>query len=140
MNLLTRISSRSYLKIAASSIGAFLLFPKSSLHAAAFVEQPDNVVLRDYIARFYSDNDAVTTIGEKYLKCVPCNANEEKLLELILGDKGNTRLKPNMKSYDQFRETIQARIRQDFTTGQVENLEGWILSKTEVQLCSLVAL
>ncbi len=38
------------------------------------------------------------------------------------------------------RETVAARVRDDFATARVVNVDGWLLARTEARLCALAYL
>lgn len=140
MKISSRISRRAYLKTLLASAGALLLFRKPApVQAAGSVTTPDSGV-REHLARLFRDNEAATAVGRKYLSCVPCEADEQKLLSQILADADSAALGPGPAGYEGFRSAVHARVRSDFVDGRVVNLEGWVLSETEVRLCSLLAL
>jgi len=93
-----------------------------------------------YLARFFRDKHNVAAIGKRYLACAECALDEQKLLSLILPGAQNPVETCASMGYPRFEATMRQSIREDFLRGDVANLDGWILSKTELHLCSLVAL
>ncbi len=86
-------------------------------------------------ARPVTPLEGVARVGEVYLETSPAPGDaaglRAALPELTAEDAAGV--------LDQF-PALTTRIRNDFATGSIEVLEGWILARTEVQAAALVAL
>lgn len=85
------------------------------------------------LARFYEslDAQAAAQLGRAYLKLHPDEADSRQLLGLILkGTKRSTDLGAQVSS----------KVRADFASGRVVNLNDWQISETEARIFAAVAL
>jgi hypothetical protein len=75
-------------------------------------------------------------VGQAFLAAYPGERDAEALTEEIL-----TRVSgAHPIGTRRLRQAISREIRQDFASGRVVSVDGWILSETEAKLCGLVAL
>ena len=78
------------------------------------------------------DAQTIAEIGKTYLKQHPSETGESKLVELlsesIFSDK------------DMLGASINQRIKEDYKTGRIVTIDGWILSITEGRQCALYSL
>ena len=92
--------------------------------------------LRDTLQKLFSRLDSAVTVGRA---CASTGSEFCALAarELFAGDKTKAMLKADdvvgLKRY------FAERRQQDFESGRTVNVDGWILSRTEAQLCALVA-
>ncbi len=79
-------------------------------------------------------------IGERYLKLYP---EEAELKHLLTGFSNDLRLshlvltEGNEQLGDFWYFWLHSKIKEDFKHRQIVQVDGWILSKTEAQLCAL---
>ena len=85
----------------------------------------------DDIVRWLSPDAA--RVGERYLQLHSAEADLDTLAQLLLD-----RI-PNAGRDDLPRELSRA-VQEDFARGDLMNLDGWLLSRTEVRLCAVVHL
>jgi hypothetical protein len=87
----------------------------------------------------FEDPAAARAIGEAYLFQSATGLTAPAVLSLL-----SEKLGPLLRRRKQTREEIGAivtdRIRLDFAQGDCVKLDGWVLSRTEVNLCALAAL
>jgi len=84
--------------------------------------------------------DSARLIGRAYLAGYPDESGDDATLaRLILADPGGDPRVPLPSDTQRLRETIAARVREDFRQGRTARVEGWILSRTEARLCALWA-
>ena len=85
--------------------------------------------------------DSARLIGRAYLAGYPDESGDDATLaRLILADLGGGDPRaPLPVDTRRLRETIAARVREDFRHGRTARVEGWILSRTEARLCALWA-
>ena len=78
------------------------------------------------------DTETIIEIGQLYQKKYPNENNEGKLVKLlsdgISTENGSTDA------------SIARRIKEDFKTGSIVTIDGWILSTTEGRQCALYSL
>lgn len=90
----------------------------------------------DLYDQFFTHKDHAIELGQVYLKLTPADAVLSRVQEEM-----NTLLEADKHSDIQsFRTHVQALIRDDFSKGRTVILNGWVLAKTEAQLCGLIAL
>ena len=81
--------------------------------------------------------DAVRAIGEAYLRQLGREPNRESIHAAARG---------TLRSIDRARDERSAiralvrTVREDFERGRAVQLEGWILSRTEAEICALTLL
>jgi len=94
------------------------------------LEYDCNLKNPEFLSNFL-DNESIIEIGKLYLKQVPNENSERKLVSLLpVGDfSDNNTL-----------EIIQQQITDDYNSGATIIIDGWILSKTEARQCALFSL
>jgi hypothetical protein len=86
---------------------------------------------------FGDQGDAVRAVGEAYLR----QLGHDTARESVVAAAGGA-LKAIDRSRDQpgaIRALVRA-VREDFERGRSVQLEGWILSRTEAEICALTLL
>jgi len=84
----------------------------------------------EFLSNFL-DSKSIIEIGELYIKQVPDENNELKLVSLL----------PISDSSDNNTiEILQQQITDDYISGKTIIVDGWILSKTEARQCALYSL
>lgn len=78
------------------------------------------------------DTQIIAEIGELYQKQYPKENTEQELVEIL--SEGISMEKNDIS------ESITSRIEEDFKTGKIVTLDGWILSETEGRQCALFSL
>jgi hypothetical protein len=81
----------------------------------------------------FAQPDDLVRVGRVYLETVP-SENDRQHLGSLLAERFTAR-----RAF-QIENAIREVIQEDFAIDQVVELEGWILSRTEVRLCALAAL
>lgn len=107
--------------------GAYLFGKRINLDNPQTIES-----LRD---EFADIENSVRIIAEKYREMSPDNLSETDLLKEI-----NQKLSCDKNDQDLFtdlRDLIQKQIQRDYLNSDFVEIEGWMLSKTEVQLCAI---
>lgn len=84
----------------------------------------------EFLSNFL-DGKSIIEIGELYLKQVPDENNERKLVSL---------LPISHTSDNNTIEILQQQITDDYISGETIIVDGWILSKTEARQCALYSL
>ena len=85
------------------------------------------------------DKAAARAIGRVYLDAHAHEAHADALVETILARLELDGRALQGMHYAALAERIDAVIGRDFDAGDTVTLDGWVLSRTEVRLCALVA-
>jgi hypothetical protein len=84
----------------------------------------------EFLSNFL-DGKSIIEIGELYLKQVPDENNERKLVSLLpISDTSDNNTI----------EILQQQITDEYISGETFIVDGWILSKTEARQCALYSL
>lgn len=88
----------------------------------------------------FDRHDSALRIGEAYLRNDPQDADVESLPASIAGSPEEAvRIFETMRP-SELTDWIRERVRDDFRDGRMVVLDGWVLSRTVVRLCALLAL
>lgn len=109
------------------STAAVTLPTYAALHPACVTGDPD---LSAAIDGLISQRNSAAIIGEAYL----AQFENERSADILMS-KIRESLLADTKCIDE--HTLLGRIRTDFERGDVVNLHGWLLSRTEARLCAL---
>jgi hypothetical protein len=82
-----------------------------------------------------ADEAGARRVGLAYLSQSPEERDRQVLVDLLIAGV----VWPSLAGAD-VRTLIDARVRRDFASGDVVQLQGWMLSHTEARLCALAAL
>jgi hypothetical protein len=132
---MTTIPRRDFLWQALTVCGSALLTPGSAARGSQAT--PAARAARASAAYLGDRADAVRAIGEAYLRQLGRERNRESILAAARGA---------LESIDRARDEPSAiralvrAVREDFARGRAVQLEGWILSRTEVEICALTLL
>jgi hypothetical protein len=132
---MTAIPRRDFLWQALAVCGSALVAPPS-LAQGSQAPASDRAV-RSSAAYFGDRADAVRAIGEAYLRQLGRDPNRESILAAARGA---------LESINRARDERSAilmlvrAVREDFERGRAVQLEGWILSRTEAEICALTLL
>jgi hypothetical protein len=95
--------------------------------------------LQDALVGLFKNRERAYGLGIACLNALPPReSSPRQLTSAILGTA--TCDSETMKTKQEIRERIAARVCQDFAEGAVVNVQGWILSQVEARLYALVAL
>jgi hypothetical protein len=128
-NLLKILTCFSLGTIATPWVGNRLNPPQGSpLEAAVEAE----------LLSLFSSLDSAKFIGKAYLKTAKQTFDRHQFLaELCTNCQQNG---GSAQNTEQVRSWLRSRQQQDFAEGRIVELDGWMLSETEVKLCALAAL
>ncbi len=125
---------REFLLRALAACGTPLLLPARV--AGAQKVQPGRAA-QTAISYFGGDATAVQAIGELYLRELGRDQTVESILEASRGALETIERSPNQQTAV---TALVRAVRRDFQQGRSVQLEGWILSRTEAELCALTLL
>ena len=132
---MTVIPRREFLWQALSACAAGVLVPAQS--AWAVQSGPIDRAATMGAGYFGDQGDAVRAVGEAYLRQLGRDTTRESIVAAARGA-----LDAIDRSRDQagaIRALVRA-VRDDFERGRSVQLEGWILSRTEAEICALTLL
>ena len=89
------------------------------------------------LSQFFADADSAKVVGREYLRAVPTEAEQSRLLDLICAASAAGRTELVRADDTLLRALLVLRQRHDFEHGRVVRVRGWILSETECRLCAL---
>ena len=138
MTFFTRLTRRVWLKMVAGTIGAFLLSQNAWLSWNTRSVPHAEEILWHHVQRILIHPESAVVIGRKYLQYRSSEADARQLTRLLVPEEQLITLRGET-GLAKLRNIIRSRIREDFLEDRVVTLEGWVLSLTEVRLCSLVA-
>ena len=131
---MTAIPRRDFLYQALAVCGSALVAQRPAHgHQATASDR----AVRSSAAYFGERASAVRAIGEAYLRQLGRDANRESILAAARG---------TLESIDRSRDersaiqTLVRAVREDFERGRTVQLDGWILSRTEAEICALTLL
>ena len=119
-------------RVLTSSLGAFLLsWLPSSLTSAVMSPRQVSRANIELVARdLFRDRDAACAVGERALALHPRQADPAPLLEELEG----------LDRPEDIRATLSQRRLADFACGDSLVVDGWVMARSEAQLCALVSL
>jgi len=123
--------------------GLALLLAAPTIWAQSILKQPSQSAEAQAICLLYPSSEAAIRLGKIYLLQHPEHCNSQLLAKLIFSDWSESKRQLALSNPDILKEMLSRRIRRDFRLHNVSSLDGWMLSKTELQqwaLMSLVAL
>ena len=132
---MTTVPRRDFLWRALTVCGSALVAPVSLAQGSQAT--PAARAARASAGYFGDRANAVRAIGEAYLRQLGGDTNRESILAAARGA-----LQFIDRARDE-RSAIQAlvrAVREDFERGRAVQLEGWILSRTEAEICALTLL
>ena len=78
-------------------------------------------------------NESARAVGRAYLDTAPEDFDPQGLVEDLFEGQDRAEMQ-------RLRGTVASAVRADFEAGRTVSLHGWILSRTESQLCAMVTL
>lgn len=130
--MIYRLNRRNFLVLAAGILGLFSPMSSNSAKLLGKKYQDDPLI------KIYAhDLLAAKTIGLRYLRNTQSEAKADLLAEIIVKRDPILGRRFHTLSSDQLIRILRKRIRQDFESGNVVHVDGWVLSRTEVRLCAL---
>jgi hypothetical protein len=131
--------TRRRLLRALTSLGTFaLLSPGCALAKVGRSNTHDPLALK--LAQVFTYSPSAAIIGLEYLRCVPQEADVGLLVDLICASQPKRRAEFAQAHMGKLRALLRSQQRHDFERGRTAEVQGWILSQTEVRLCGLAAL
>ena len=126
------ISRRRFLECMSLVVAAALVTPKVGWTVVSGSPPWIDVVRR------LADAKPMVAIGNSYLRTHSEFSSTESLLSSL--KSGTLCVLRNNATEDEIKLALESAIRQDFAADRIAVVDGWWLSRTEAQICGLVAL
>lgn len=94
--------------------------------------QDDRILSKPLLLSDIWDYQTIANIGKRYQELYPKENSERKLVELLSKDISVAK--------NDLPGLITSRIKEDYKTGKIVTIDGWILSITESRQCALFSL
>src|SRR5689334_14417972 len=92
------------------------------------------------ITDFYSHKEDAAIIGFEYLNSAPDEFDIHNMIDLICSHDAQRYKQLTEAKSDEARAIIARWQREDFESGRIVRVSGWLLSETETRVCALTAL
>lgn len=116
---------------------ALALVPGAAGVAAGAVQDraPDDLSsrMRELLEEIFGDRAAPKALGEAYLRRYPRRADSAEVMKDLLADH-------SPRDAAALGRLVAERRARDFREGRTVVLDGWILARSEAQLCALTVL
>ena len=127
------IQRRVVLKMTLGAAG-LCFFPIPAL-AAQKMRRSEHSDLFVELGHIVNCSSSAAIIGAEYLKAEPQEADPDLLVREIFSDVMPS-LHINSVTADDILNAIRNKHRDDFRSGRICKLQGWMLSETELKLCA----
>jgi hypothetical protein len=132
------VTRRSFLRMVIL-LGAMALIRREDMFVTTDGAHNDHLLTLK-LASFFRNKESARIVGLEYLRVAPTEADAWQLTKSICACW--------QEPYDEIAHADIAKIKQrlrhqqrdDFEKGRTLEVDGWILSETEVRLCALAAL
>ncbi len=115
----------------AAGITVFLKWPKG----ARWEKLP---LMYPVILSGFCDDEVLRNLGISYRKIVPAEDSKEKLTTILTGGIRDKQI--NSSDISAVASQLEVTVENDFKTGKILTLKGWIISVTEARQCALLSL
>jgi hypothetical protein len=107
---------------------------------AALVACRRDPELADELGAFFSDSKSARQLGRACLAAFPDENDARILVERLAGADLARWNALAAEARSELAAAVRSRHRDDFASGRVVRVRGWVLSETEARLCALAAL
>ena len=101
-------------------------------------DTPLEAAIEAELLSLFSSLESAKFIGKAYLKTASQSFDRHQFLAELCTHCQNTG--DSAQNTEQVRSWLRSRQQQDFAEGRIVELDGWMLSETEVKRCALAAL
>ena len=122
---------REFLLRALAACGTPFFMPAASLEGW---QKPQAANAASY---FGARIDAARTIGQAYLRHLGFDTSAESIRKASMG---TLKVIERASTRENALSALELAVRRDFQDGRSVQLEGWIISRTEAELCALTLL
>lgn len=98
-----------------------------------------NAVTADRLVELFADPEEVAPLGRRYLELRRDRPDESRLISELLPPHADPA--SIIRASDaELRELLDAWMADDLAAGRIEEVDGWLLSSTDVRLAALLAM
>ena len=94
----------------------------------------------DRLAGLFADRASARAVGRASLRALGGHTRASALVDEVAAGLPDGRRTIAEAGEDDLRELLAARVRDDFRSGRIVDVQGWQLSRTEVRLYAIAAL
>ena len=129
---------REFLLRVLAACGTPLIAPSVSVSGNQTPQPASAALWRGAAAGYFGGGaDAARAIGEAYLRQLQIHPDRDSILEHT---RGTLQIIASARTQQAVVTALVGAVRRDFQEGRTVLLSGWVLSKTEVELCALTLL
>lgn len=132
-------SRRSFLQTLWQLCGVIFLLPLFPSRSLATL-RPEESLIRKVARTFGRPQRSAVLIGEACLQEAVPERDAQSVAQLLLSNAPALADACRESDDQRFQTVVRQQIQQDFATGKVMHVAGYVLSATEGRLCSLAAL
>lgn len=96
-------------------------------------DSKEKVISQPLFFSHLADAQTIRQAGLAYRKLKTSEDNQATLISLLSGNSQST-------NKDAIRDLLDKQVKQDFKTGKIVTLTGWVLSETEARQCALFSI
>lgn len=97
-------------------------------------------MLADSLLRVHADRESASIIGGAFLRRLPSRPNIEQVVQSLIHSLDIPGERALQASPSKLRHHLKGKTSKEFDLGQTEDVQGWVLGKTEAWLCALASL
>ena len=120
--------------------GLSLLLAAPTIWAQSVLKQSGHSAEVQAICSLYPSSESAIELGKKYLLRHPEHCSSKLLAKFIFSGWNESERQLALTKPDILKKLLKRKVRQDFVIDHVSSLDGWILSKTELQHWALLSL
>lgn len=102
--------------------------------------RPEVRVAADLVRTTVPHHRNAARLGAAYLRIAPQESDVAHLVNALTAGEADSEIGNDRTSRDMVRSTVRRRIKTDFERGALVQVDGWIMSVTEVRLAALAYL
>jgi len=120
--------------------GLVLILAAPAVWVQSILKQPSQSAEVQAICSLSPSSKSAVRLGNKYLLQHPEHCNSQLLAELIFSGWSESKRQLALSDPYILKEMLTRKTRLDFRLHNVSSLDGWMLSKTELQRWALMSL
>lgn len=84
------------------------------------------------------DVNTIIDIGKSYRRTFPDNSRQQLMDNIMAGTEG--KIFPEVSSNSSIASFVEEKVKDDFKSGRILVIKGWVLSETEARQCALFSI
>lgn len=132
-----KMDRRDFLRLTLMAAGVSIIGGGAYLYGKR-VDLSDPLSVQTLLNEFSDIENSLRLIGEKYREMNPGDLTERGLLKQI--NEKLSAIKNDRELFSDLRDLIDQQIKKDYLNSDFVEIEGWILSTTEAQICAIFSI